>query len=95
MPRDRARGRRSTGKSKSNKDDSPLYTGRGSWPIVEWHTKHELSKLGLPGSIVHHKTTSTCPRRRASPARSYCPPAFGPRGLNTPTQLRSLALTLI
>ena len=55
MPRDRARGRRSNGKSKSNKDDSPLYTGRGSWPIVEWHTKHELSKLGLPGSIVHHK----------------------------------------
>ena len=43
MPRDRARGRRSNGKSKSNKDDSPLYTGRGSWPIVEWHTKHELS----------------------------------------------------
>ena len=55
MPRDRARGRRSNGKSKSNKDDSPLYTGRGSWPTVEWHTRHELSKLGLPGSIVHHK----------------------------------------
>ena len=59
MPRDRARGRRSNGKSKSNKDDSPLYTGRGSWPIVEWHTKHELSKLGLPGSIVHHKIKPT------------------------------------
>ena len=56
MPRDRESARRHNGKSGSSKSDSPAYSGRASWPIVEWYTKHELSKLGLPGSIVHHAT---------------------------------------
>ena len=55
MPRDRDSARRHNGKSGSSKSDSPAYSGRASWPIVEWYTKHELSKLGLPGSIVHHE----------------------------------------
>ena len=55
MPRSRTRPRRSSGKSDNDKYESMRYTGRASWPIVSWSIKHELSKLGLPGSIVLHE----------------------------------------
>ncbi|MEC7001350.1 MAG: hypothetical protein VXX04_05890, partial [Actinomycetota bacterium] len=45
------------------------YTGRASWPIVSWSVKHELSKLGLPGSIVLHEIS-----RPPAPAPSATAP---------------------
>ena len=70
MPRSRTRQRRSSGKSDSDKSESMRYTGRSSWPIVEWFTKHELSKLGLPGSIVLHEISrpATAPSTAAASA---------------------------
>ena len=68
MPRSRSRPGRSSGKSDRDKNESPKYTGRSSWPIVEWSAKHELSKMGLAGSIVLHEIKRPAPSTNTTAA---------------------------
>ena len=64
MGRGRGRSRRAVSHQGTKGDkhaSAGSYTGRSSWPIVEWGIKNELSKLGLPGSIVHHHIQRPAP----------------------------------
>ena len=96
MPRSRSRPGRSSGKSDSDKNDSMRYTGRPSWPIVSWSIKHELSKLGLPGSIVLHEITrppAPTPSATASTPSTAAASAATSTSASTPSTVGATSAT--
>ena len=96
MPRSRTRPRRSSGKSDNDKYESMRYTGRASWPIVSWSVKHELSKLGLPGSIVLHEISrppAPTPSATAPTPTSAAAPAATSTSTSTPSTVAATSAT--
>ena len=85
MGRGHGRSRRASSHQGSAGDkhaSASSYSGRASWPIIEWSIKNELSKLGLPGSIVHHhiKRPASLPGTAATAAAPLSPTPVGSDG---------------
>ena len=94
MSRNNGRSKRSSGHSGGGEPRSIKYSGRSSWPAVEWQAKHDLKKLGLPGYIVLHKIQPPAPAPASTPASTSLPttsaapdaPATAPQG---PTEAKT------